>query len=171
MITLIINIMTLLEVLEHPLARRLFGKQELAIIRKQLKGISLTASERTRLSRDIRPKFEAVKRIAPYEHDFACRKGSDTERRIRAFVETLDKKHIIRIYLFGSYVDGTYGATSDIDIAVEFRKISEEEATIFLKQNATDDIDLSIYNMLPEPMQHEIKETGRILYPDKRGKT
>ena len=41
--------------------RKIFGKKELVIIEKQLLGVSLTQSEKNRLSRDIRKKFEVIK--------------------------------------------------------------------------------------------------------------
>ncbi len=43
-----------------PEARKIFGQRELKIIEKQLNGISLTQSEKNRLSRDIRYKISAV---------------------------------------------------------------------------------------------------------------
>ena len=50
--------------------RKIFGKRELIIIEKQLNGVNLTPSEKTRLSRDIRKKFIAIKELAPYFDDF-----------------------------------------------------------------------------------------------------
>ena len=40
--------------------RRIFGERELVIIEKQLLGVALKPSEKTRLSRDIRKKFENI---------------------------------------------------------------------------------------------------------------
>jgi len=54
--------MGLLELIRHEKElRRIFGQQELKIIEKQLLGVNLSPSEKTRLSRDIKPKFEIIK--------------------------------------------------------------------------------------------------------------
>ena len=47
--------------------RRLFGQQELKIIEKQLLGVELSPSEKTRLSSDVRPKFEIIKKVNNFE--------------------------------------------------------------------------------------------------------
>ena len=41
-------------------ARKIFGKKEIRIIQKQLDGITLTQSEKNRLSRSVRKKFEVI---------------------------------------------------------------------------------------------------------------
>ena len=46
--------------------RVLFGERELKIIEKQLLGIQLTRSEKTRLSRDIRRKFQVIEKTRIY---------------------------------------------------------------------------------------------------------
>ena len=51
----------LISIIKDEKIRTLFGKRELEIIEKQLLGIKLSNSEKTRLSRDIRKKFEAIK--------------------------------------------------------------------------------------------------------------
>ena len=61
---------------ENKNTRKIFGKRELKIIEKQLLGINLTQSEKNRLSRDIRKKFEAIKGIAQYSEEFNLKKGS-----------------------------------------------------------------------------------------------
>ena len=45
-------------------ARKIFGERELKIIEKQLLGVNLTQSEKNRLSRDIRLKFNFIKETA-----------------------------------------------------------------------------------------------------------
>ena len=59
-----------------PEARKIFGKRELEIIEKQLLGISLTQSEKNRLSRDIRKKLEFVKELSIYIKEFKLKKGA-----------------------------------------------------------------------------------------------
>ena len=44
--------------------RKIFGKKEIEIILKQLEGITLTQSEKNRLSRDIRPKLKVIKELS-----------------------------------------------------------------------------------------------------------
>ena len=51
--------------------RKLFGKRELIIIQKQLLGVPLKNSEKTRLSRDIKKKLEAIKEIAKFSSEFS----------------------------------------------------------------------------------------------------
>ena len=50
--------------------RKVFGKKELKIIEKQLLGINLSQSEKNRLSRDIRPKFELINDFSKFT--FKC---------------------------------------------------------------------------------------------------
>ena len=62
----IFNKMSLLKFLkENENVRKVFGKRELKIIEKQLLGVNLTQSEKNRLSRDIRKKFEFVSSNPP----------------------------------------------------------------------------------------------------------
>ena len=57
-------------------ARKIFGERELKIIEKQMLGINLTQSEKNRLSRDIRPKFEFIKESARFSEEFELKKGA-----------------------------------------------------------------------------------------------
>ena len=50
--------------------RKIFGKRELKIIEKQIFGINLTQSEKNRLSRDIRKKFEFIEQVARFSAQF-----------------------------------------------------------------------------------------------------
>ena len=74
--------MTLLKTLAQPEIRKLFGKRELVIIRKQLFGVPLKGSEKTRLSRDIRKKFEAIALLIPSIKEFELKKGAEIKRLI-----------------------------------------------------------------------------------------
>src|SRR3989338_7316441 len=120
--------MSLLKILErNPNVRKIFGKRELVIIKKQLLGIRLTQSEKNRLSRDIRKKFDFIKETSRYNFDFKLKKGSEINEMIeetKEFILGTDYfPRIKKIYLFGSTSDNTRTFRSDIDIAVEFDKI------------------------------------------------
>ena len=69
--------------------------------------------------------------------------------------------------LFGSVVKNEIGVKSDIDIAVEFDKISLKDATKFRIRtlgNLPDKIDIQVYNYLPKKITKEINKKHRILY-------
>jgi len=151
--------------------RRLFGKQELFIIEKQLLGIKLSPSERTRLSRDIRKKFEAISSLLDYSEYFKLKYGAIIQNVIEdSKQEILKSKYfprIKKIILFGSTVENTRTFRSDIDIAVEFDKIDIKEATKFrleISKNIDEKVDIQVYNILPEKIKKEIDKKNRILY-------
>ena len=110
-------------------ARRIFGKKEIDIILKQLDGISLSQSEKNRLSRDIRPKLMLIKEISKFEDEFELKKDADNLRLIDKAVQLILqdelKDKIKAILLFGSHVRGIVTKRSDIDICVIFDKISK----------------------------------------------
>ena len=152
-------------------ARKIFGKRELAILRKQLYGVALTQSEKNRLSRDIRRKFEVIGELAPFSDEFRLKKGAEIRKIIGETRDIILKsgfsRQIRRIILFGSAADNTLSLSSDIDIAVEFKKITKDDALKFKKEmlgKANDRIDVQIYNILPEKIRREIDEKGRVLY-------
>ena len=60
---------------KHPETRKVFGKRELKIIEKQLYGVSLTQSEKNRLSRDMRKKCEFIKEAEKFASEFDLKKG------------------------------------------------------------------------------------------------
>ncbi|MEK6900868.1 MAG: nucleotidyltransferase domain-containing protein [Nanoarchaeota archaeon] len=164
--------MALLKLLQtNPGARKIFGKRELKIIEKQLWGINLTQSEKNRLSRDIRKKLEFMKEIARCSDDFSLKKGQHIKKIIeetkRLILQDQLFSKIQRIILFGSTVDNTRTFRSDIDIAVEFSEIDLKEATRFrirISSSAQDDVDIQVFNILPEKIKKEIHLTGRVLY-------
>lgn len=167
--------MDLLTFLKNKLSRKIFGKRELKIIEKQLQGISLTQSEKNRLSRDIRPKLEFISKCAIFEEEFKLKKGSINKKLIEEAVKVIlaDKlrKKIDKVMLFGSIVENKMTVRSDIDIAVKFNKINLKEATLFRMRIAGrvhDKIDIQVYNVLPEKIKKEIKKKHKILYENKR---
>lgn len=151
--------------------RRIFGKRELIIIEKQLLGVTLKPSEKTRLSRDIRKKFDAVAALIPFAQDFHLQHGLVIKESIdEAKDAILSSKYfprIKRIILFGSAAEHQLALGSDIDIAVDFSQIAKEEAVPFrldMLRNISDKIDIQVYNLLPEKIKKEIDIKGRILY-------
>ena len=118
--------------------RKIFGERELKIIEKQLVGVSLSPSEKTRLSRDIRKKFEAIKSLTPYLNEFELKHGKNTKDLIGRTLELI-KNHqwfwkIKEIILFGSLAEKRFHLFSDIDLAVKFKEsINEDDAFEFRK--------------------------------------
>ncbi len=154
-------------------SRKIFGKKELLIIEKQLFGIKLTQSEKNRLSRDIRRKLKFIRDIGPFKKDFRLDKGIEIKRIIdstlRFILEDFLAKKIKRIILFGSVINNKLTFRSDIDIAVEFRKINLKQATLFRKRilgKASNIVDLQVFNFLPMKIKKEV-EMGRLLYENK----
>lgn len=150
-------------------ARKIFGKRELKIIEKQLNGEVLTQSERNRLSRDIRKKFDFIKEASAFSKDFKLKHGAIIKQKIAEIKESIIDsnyfKRIKRIYLFGSTAEHQRSYRSDIDIAVEFDSIDLKEATEFrIKFNYDERIDVQVYNVLPEKIKNEINKKGRVLY-------
>jgi len=168
-------IMAILKILNKNVnTRKLFGKRELAIIKKQLLGVALTQSEKNRLSRDIRKKFELIKELAPFSDEFELKKGAEIKEIIddakEVILESKHSKNIKRIVLYGSAVENRLTLTSDIDIAVDFDKIAKKEASGFRKEfvaKVNEKIDIQIYNILPKKIKKEIDGKGRIIYERK----
>jgi predicted nucleotidyltransferase len=162
--------MTLIDLLEKEKnIRKIFGKKEIIIIKKQLLGINLTQSEKNRLSRDIRKKFEAIKKISEYDFDIKIKKGEIIKRKIEEMKEDIlnseYRNKIKKIVLFGSTVENKRTFRSDIDIAVELFKIDKKEEIKFkLKFNQYDNVQVSIYNSLPNKIKDEINKKGKIIY-------
>lgn len=167
--------MTLLGVIkENKEIRSLFGKQEILIIEKQLNGVPLTPSEKTRLSRDIRKKFRAIEKLAPYKNEFGLKQASEIKEIIEDTKEIIFNteylSRIKRIILFGSTTDKSRTLLSDIDIAVEFTKINSKEATKFrirVLGSTHKKVDIQIYNMLPQKIKEQIEKNGKTIYQKK----
>ena len=164
--------MGLLELVKHEKEmRRLFGQQELKIIEKQLLGVGLSPSEKTRLSRDVRPKFEIIRKINNFEKEFSIKKAQEIKFLIEEAKEILliskVPSRVIRIFVFGSYVENKMRIGSDIDIAVEFKKVSLKEATKFkleMQGRIDKKIQLNVFNILPEKIIREILNKGKVIY-------
>jgi len=154
--------------------RRIFGERELKIIEKQLLGVRLKASEKTRLSRDIRKKFEAINALIPFTKDFHLKHGAIIKESINDAKEIiLNSKYrpnIKKIILFGSAAENQLTLSSDIDIAAEFFNITKEDAMHFrldMIKNVDERIEIQVYNFLPEKIKKEINLKGRTLYERK----
>ena len=155
---------------ENKELRAIFGVRELKIIEKQLLGINLTQSEKNRLSRDIRKKLKVIKEISKYEEEFELKKASEIQRIVKDVKEDIVASEyfpkIKKIYLFGSSVKNERTFRSDIDIAVEFiNDISLKEATEFrIKFSGRDDVDVQVFNRLPEKIQKSILNNHKLIY-------
>lgn len=151
--------------------RKVFGKRELRIIEKQLLGVSLTQSEKNRLSRDIRKKFEFIGKVSRFEEEFKLKKGAEIKKTIEEAKESvLDDslfKRIKEIILYGSVIENKLTLKSDIDVAVKFDRITLKEATLFRKRisgKVDKRIDVQVYNYLPKKIKEEIDNKGKTLY-------
>jgi len=153
-------------------ARKIFGKKELEIMLKQLEGMSLTQSERNRLSRDIKPKLDFIKEIYEYRDEFILEKNQDNKRIIEKAKDVIlvDKlsENIKAIFLFGSFADKSYTKRSDIDICVLFKRdLSLREATEFrirVSGELPNKVDVQVFNVLPLKVKRHIARNHRVLY-------
>lgn len=151
--------------------RKIFGKRELIIIEKQLSGVQLKPSEKTRLSRDIRKKFEAIRALTPFSDEFELKHGAITKEIIKNTIEAI-KEHqwfwkVSEIILFGSKATKRFHLFSDIDIAVKFNNISEKDAFEFRKEilgKTNNKVDIQVYNTLENKIKKEIDKYGKILF-------
>jgi len=152
-------------------ARRIFGKKELEIILKQLDGLSLTQSEKNRLSRDVKPKLRFIREIAKFEDEFELKKDADNlgiiGKAVQLILQDELKDRIKAILLFGSHARGTVTKRSDIDICVVFTGISIEEATKFrirISSEFSEKMDIQVFNTLPQKIKRDIARNHKILY-------
>src|SRR3989344_9609812 len=151
--------------------RKIFGKRELVIIQKQLLGVQLKNSEKTRLSRDIKKKLEAIKEIAKFGSEFELKKGAEIKKRVGEAKEIILQNRlssfIKRIMLFGSAAENRLTLSSDIDIAVEFINVTKEDANRFRREvmgNVDEKVDVQVYNFLPNKIKKEILNKRKVLY-------
>jgi len=156
---------------ENPNTRKVFGKRELKIIEKQLSGINLTQSEKNRLSRDIRKKFEFIRKASRFEEEFNLNKGSEIKKIIEEAKEVIldDKlsKRIKEIWLFGSVVENKLTFRSDLDVGVLFDKINKKDATLFrarVSGRVNKRVDIQVLNILPEKIRKTIIGNHKVLY-------
>lgn len=152
-------------------ARKIFGRKEIEIIIKQIRGFSLTQSEKNRLSRDIRPKLRFIKKIAKVENEFELKRKEEVKKLINKAVKSILqdklKSRIKAILLFGSRANGIVTARSDIDICVVFTKINLTEATKFrirISREFSEEMDIQVFNVLPQKIKREIARKHKILY-------
>lgn len=152
-------------------ARKIFGERELKIIEKQLLGVKLTQSEKNRLSRDIRKKFNFIKEASKYQNEFDLKKSNDIKKITNEIVSLIKQTELFpkikRIVLFGSVAEKEQTLISDMDIAVEFEDIDSLTAFKFRSKLSglfSRKVDIQVYNMLPEKIRKEIDERGKLLY-------
>jgi len=152
--------------------RKIFGQRELKIIEKQLSGINLTQSEKNRLSRDIRKKFEVIEKLSRFEDEFKLKKGGKIKRLIekvkKEILNSEWKNKVKEIWLFGSSVTGERSVRSDIDIVVLFKKdLDNKETTRFrlrISREFSKQIDIQVFNNLPEKIQKSILKNHKVLW-------
>ncbi|MFH0713171.1 MAG: nucleotidyltransferase domain-containing protein [Candidatus Micrarchaeota archaeon] len=164
--------MSLLEFLKRePNARLIFGKKELAIIRKQLLGETLTQSERNRLSKFIRPKLRFIESCSKYAGEFEVKRRKTFDKIIEKTKEVILKdkkgKDVLAILLFGSHAEGKPTYRSDIDLCVLFDDISTNEAVNFrlrVLRETSDLADVQVFNTLPIWVKVGIAQNYKILY-------
>jgi len=151
--------------------RKIFGKRELKIIEKQLLGVSLTQSEKNRLSRDIRQKLEFIKEASRFSEEFKLKKGSEIKKMVEEAKEVILNDILFRkikeILLFGSIIGNKFTFKSDIDLAVKFDKITIKESALFRKRilgKVNQKVDVQVYNHLPSKIKKEINNKGKVLY-------
>ncbi len=156
---------------KNPLARKVFGKREIVIIRKQVIGVCLTQSEKNRLSRDIRPKLKFIAEVSKFKDEFKLKKGAENKRIIEKALEAVrtdrDFGKVREIWLFGSIVSGEMTVRSDIDICVLFDKINLKEATKFrirIAGKVSEKVDVQIFSKLPEKIKKSILKSHKVLY-------
>jgi len=178
-ITIIVVIITAMEVImkfkvfieKSPLARKVFGKREIVIIRKQVAGIRLTQSEKNRLSRDIRPKLRFIVEASKFSDEFALKKGADNKRMIERALEVIgddkDFSRVREIWLFGSMMKNEMTIRSDVDVCVLFDRIGKMEADKFrirILGMVDDKMDIQVFNVLPEKIKKSILKSHKVLY-------
>lgn len=151
--------------------RKIFGKRELVIIRKQLLGVALSQSEKNRLSRDIRKKLEFVKDAAKFSDEFALKKGTVVKQKIQETKNLILNNtlgHTVRsITVFGSTATNERTVFSDIDFAVDLGKISVKAGTKFrirVLGQTDDNIDVQVTELLPEKIRKDIAKHGKVIY-------
>ena len=156
---------------ENQNSRKIFGERELKIIEKQLSGVNLTQSEKNRLSRSIRKKFEFIEKASRFSDEFKIKKGFEIKKLIQEAKEVILNdplfKNIKIIFLYGSAIENKLTLSSDIDIAVEFNNISLKDSTLFRRRisgRVNKKIDIQVYNHLPTKIKKEIKLKGKIIY-------
>ena len=156
----------------NPLSTKIFGKKELEIIQKQLLGISLSQSEKNRLSRDIRPKFRFIKEAIPFQEEFELKKDTEAimivEKARNAILLDPLHREVEAILLFGSHVKKEVSPVSDIDICVVLTgDVSREDSFKFRMRvlgELPEKADVQVFNVLPQKIKRDIARKHRLLY-------
>lgn len=171
----IMNIIQFLK--KTPESRKVFGEREIKIIEKQLNGISLTQSEKNRLSRDIRVKLKFIKELSKFHEEFELKKAQSIKKMIQETKEIILehplRNKIKKIILFGSFLENKLTIKSDIDVAIEFSEITKEQAFKFRKEilgKITEKIDLQVFNTLPDKIKKSILNNYKVLYENGQNK-
>ena len=165
-------ILTLKEFLKNSInARKIFGRKEIEIILRQLDGITLTQSEKNRLSRDIKPKLEFIKEANKLNDEFELKKDADNlrliDKAVKLILQDELKGRVKAILLFGSHAGGVVTRRSDVDICVIFADISLREATKFrirIMGQLPEKVDVQVFNVLPQKIKRSIAINHKILY-------
>jgi len=151
--------------------RRIFGKREIEIIKKQLNGYPLTQSERNRISRDIKPKLEIIRKLEPFVREFSLKKNQNNTELIKEAKEVVMAdpmhNHIKAMLVFGSLIDGTFHQQSDIDIGILFDNCNPKDATLFRKRvmaEISNKMDIQIINSLPKEIRKSIVNKNRVIF-------
>ena len=168
-------IMSLINVIKNNKnSRKIFGRKEIEIILRQMNGISLTQSEKNRLSRDIRAKLQFIKEISAFHDEFELKKNSGNIKIIAKAVELILqdslKNKIKAILLVGSHARGIVTKRSDLDICVIFNDISLEDATRFrirVSGELPSAVDIQVFNVMPQKIKKTIAANHKVLYREK----
>jgi predicted nucleotidyltransferase len=167
--------MTLINYLEkNKNARLLFGKSEIEIIKKQLMGLELSPSERTRLSRDIRKKVQTIDELSKYKNEFSLKKSQEIKFILEETKEIIIEKfkdNLNEIILFGSYAQNTQNKNSDVDIAIKLKN-SKNSGKILVQilGEVPKKIDVQLYEKLPVKIKKEIDKKGKIIFKNESDK-
>jgi predicted nucleotidyltransferase len=129
----------------------------------------LTPSEKTRLSRDIRKKLQAIKELSRYREEFKLKKSQEIKLITQESEEIILNKlgdQVDEIILFGSHAKGDNLKDSDIDLVIKLKKtnISSTKLRAQLSGNLNEKVDIQIYSALPKKIQKEINKTGKKIY-------
>ncbi len=156
--------------MQEPEARKIFGKKEIQIIKKQIRGIVLTQSEKNRLSRDIKKKFAFIQMANKTKINLV--QGNRTKRKIdKTLKEILKQIKPKAVLLFGSYANNTQWIRSDIDICIVLDEIlSITEATklrLSILSNIPSGVDFWVFNNLPEHIKKTIADNHKVLMQSK----
>ena len=159
------NLLRLLRSNEN--VRKIFGEKELRIIEKQLFGQDLTQSERNRLSRDVRKKFDFIKEASKFDDDvFKLKKGALIKEVVDETVNVIKKdilgENVSKIILYNSDSESQIS-----DVFVSFSEVDEKDVVLFRRRmldETNSRINIRIYNFLSKKIKESIDEKGKVLY-------